>query len=111
MQHFKSFVRGVKVILAPAAAVSLLAFNVCQAADPSDASVKAQVQQALQADKNLFSRHINVSVQDGVVRLGGFVQDNAALMQAQKDASAVQGVKSVKNEIKLKPEEQSSPTR
>lgn len=67
-----------------------------------DASLKSQVQAALNGDSSIFARHIEVSVKGGVVRLTGFVQKQTELDQAKKDAAAVPGVKSVKNEMTLK---------
>ena len=83
----------------------MLGFSACWAADQGDANLQAKVETALRADKHILANHVDVSVKDGVVRLSGFVQDDAALRKAEKDASDILGVKSVKNEIRLKPED------
>lgn len=93
-----------RAYLIPFAVAGLLGFSACWAADHGDADLKAKVETALRGDKHLLATHVDVSVKDGVVRLSGFVQDDAALRKAEKDASDVPGVKSVKNEISLKPE-------
>ena len=89
----------------PLAVAGVLGFSASWAADHSDAELKAKVETALRSDKNILANHVDVSAKDGVVRLGGFVQDDATLRKAVKDASDVPGVKSVKDEIRLKPEE------
>ncbi|HEY6482613.1 MAG TPA: BON domain-containing protein [Steroidobacteraceae bacterium] len=68
----------------------------------SDAAIKSQVEAALHGDKALLARHINVSVKEGVVRLGGFVGREEDIKLAKNDASGVAGVKNVKNEMTLK---------
>jgi osmotically-inducible protein OsmY len=75
-----------------------------------DASVKAKVQAALQADSKLYARHIDVSVQQGVVHLAGFVQRADDIQRAKKDAASVPGVKTVNNEMTLKRAEDESST-
>ena len=84
--------------------------GVASAADPgardgggSDAALKVRVQAALSSDKNLYARHIDVTVKDGVVHLGGFVTSNRELQQAKQDAAAVAGVHNVASEMTLKP--------
>jgi osmotically-inducible protein OsmY len=67
-----------------------------------DADTTARVQSALHEDNHLLSRHIDVSVKDGVVRLGGFVESDGDLHRALDDARAVPGVKSVDNHMTLK---------
>lgn len=69
----------------------------------SDAALKAKVQAALSSDKNLYAQHIEVTVKDGVVHLGGFVASDRELQQAKQDAAAVAGVRNVASEMTLKP--------
>jgi osmotically-inducible protein OsmY len=75
-----------------------------------DASVKAQVETALNSDTKLYARHIDVSVKQGVVHLAGFVQRADDIERATKDAASVPGVKTVNNEMTLKPGESESST-
>ena len=60
-----------------------------------------RVQQALAADKELYSRHINVKADDGVIRLTGFVWDPPDLVEAERIAANVPGVTRVDNSIEL----------
>jgi BON domain len=66
-----------------------LGFSAGWAAHQGDANLQATVETALRADKHILANHVDVSVKDGVVRLSGFVQDDAALRKADKDASDV----------------------
>lgn len=68
----------------------------------SDAETTTRVKAALSADNNLYAKHIDVSVKDGVVHLGGFVATEQELQQAQKDARSVPGVSAVRNEMQVK---------
>jgi osmotically-inducible protein OsmY len=100
-----------RVGVLPLAAVLATAFGVANANDPSDdASVKAKVQAALNADSALYARHIDVLVKQGVVHLGGFVQRADDIERAKKDAAGVPGVKTVNNEMTLKPGSSESST-
>ncbi len=67
-----------------------------------DASVKSNVEAALKADKVLLSKHIDVTVKQGEVRLGGFVEKQTDIERAKKDAEGVSGVRTVKNDMTLK---------
>ena len=66
-----------------------------QTAASADADTTARVRSALHSDSHLLSRHIDVSVKDGVVQLGGLVVSDGDLQRALEDAGAVPGVKSV----------------
>ncbi|HXR20417.1 MAG TPA: BON domain-containing protein [Steroidobacteraceae bacterium] len=55
----------------------------------------------LLADPNIYARHIDVSVDRGVVHLGGYVWENEDYQAARRDASSVDGVKAVDMEIQL----------
>ena len=67
----------------------------------ADDAVAARVDQALAADQELYSRHITVRADDGVVRLSGFVWDPPDLVEAERIAGAVPGVTRVENAIEL----------
>jgi hyperosmotically inducible periplasmic protein len=94
--------------LAVALAATCGIANGADAAD--DAAVKTKVQTALSSDSELYARHIDVSVKQGVVHLAGFVQRSDDIERAKKDAAAVPGVRSVKNEMVLKAGEDASST-
>lgn len=102
MDHSHGFKRRHNFIL-PLAVALAASWTVGYAADPTDdATVKSQVEAALNGDSTLFAKHIDVSVKHGVVRLSGFVQKQTELEKAKKDAAGVPGVMSVKNELTLK---------
>lgn len=67
----------------------------------ADNEMANHVEQALAADKELFSRHIIVRADDGVVRLTGFVWDPPDIVEAERIASAVEGVSKVVNSLEL----------
>jgi len=48
------------------------------------------------------STEINVETFKGVVQLSGFVSSSAAMQQAVKVAKGIQGVTSVKNDMRIK---------
>jgi hyperosmotically inducible periplasmic protein len=95
--------------IAAVAAVPVLAQSA--AGDPGgDAGIKDRVVKALNADTGLYAKHINVSVKQGVVRLGGFVGQPNDVERAKKDVEGIAGVKTVKNEVKVEPGESESST-
>src|SRR5882672_475954 len=67
----------------------------------TDADTAARVEGALTGDPHLFARHIDVSVDGGVVYLGGYVWSVEDLYLARNLAASVPGVKSVSSELEL----------
>lgn len=67
----------------------------------ADAAIAAEVESALLADPNIYARHIDVTVDRGVVELGGFVWTNQEYLMARNDAAAVPGVRSVNTQMDL----------
>ncbi len=67
----------------------------------ADDAMANRVDQALAADQELYSRHITVRADEGVIRLSGFVWDPPDLVEAQRIAEAVPGVTRVENAIEL----------
>jgi osmotically-inducible protein OsmY len=67
----------------------------------ADREMAARVQSALDADRQLYARHITVRADNGVVRLSGFVWDPPDLMEAKRLAELVPGVSSVVNDLEL----------
>jgi hyperosmotically inducible periplasmic protein len=67
----------------------------------ADANTANQVEDALNADKELFSRHITVRADGGVVTLGGFAWTQPELEDAIRVAEAVPGVVKVVNSMEL----------
>jgi osmotically-inducible protein OsmY len=67
----------------------------------ADDAMADKVTQALAADQALFSRHITVRADGGVIRLTGFVWDPPDLVEAERIAQSVPGVTRVENAIEL----------
>lgn len=59
------------------------------------------VEAALNADPRIYARHVDVSVDGGTVRLGGFVWCASDFLYAKSDAASVPGVVRVVNEMEL----------
>jgi osmotically-inducible protein OsmY len=91
------------------AVIVLVGLCACAAGPPRtkaerarDEQVSAAVQLALEADPRIYARHIDVSVEDGVAHLTGFVWLPEELYYAKSDAAGVPGVYQVSNELELK---------
>lgn len=67
-----------------------------------DAAITTKVKAAIVREKNLSALDVNVETENGVVQLGGFVDTKDQIERASKVAGKVKGVKSVKNDLKLK---------
>ncbi len=68
-----------------------------------DAAVTAKVKTALIDDELTKAGEINVETRQGVVQLAGFVSTDAERDQATAVARGVAGVKSVRNDLQIKP--------
>jgi osmotically-inducible protein OsmY len=67
-----------------------------------DSAITAKVKAAVFNEPTLKSAEINVETFKGVVQLSGFVRSQADINQAVQVARGVAGVKSVKNDMRLK---------
>jgi osmotically-inducible protein OsmY len=67
-----------------------------------DSAITAKVKAAVFNEPTLKSSEINVETFKGVVQLSGFVHSQADINQAVQVARSVGGVKSVKNDMRLK---------
>jgi hyperosmotically inducible periplasmic protein len=67
-----------------------------------DKTLSAKVNAALLADKDVKSSQIDVTTYNGVVQLSGFVESADVAQRAVVVAQKVDGVKSVKNDIRLR---------
>jgi hyperosmotically inducible protein len=67
-----------------------------------DATVTAGVKAAIVKDPSLKATEINVETYKGVVQLSGFVSSAENVATAASVARTVNGVKSVKNDLRLK---------
>ncbi|AHK19794.1 hypothetical protein BF17_11155 [Yersinia similis] len=68
-----------------------------------DAATTSSVKAKLLADDIVPSRKIKVETTDGVVQLSGDVENKAQSERAESIAKAVNGVKSVKNDLNINP--------
>ena len=67
-----------------------------------DSVITTKVKSAVLHEPSLKSAEINVETFKGVVQLSGFVSSQANIDKAVEVARGVAGVKSVKNDMKLK---------
>jgi len=67
-----------------------------------DSAITTKVKSAMLGSSGLKSTDIGVETFKGVVQLSGFVDSQAQMSQAVKVAEGVGGVKSVKNDMRLK---------
>lgn len=67
----------------------------------ADAALATRVEAALNGDPRIFARHIDVTVDNRVVHLGGYVWEDDELQFAKSDAAAVPGVKLVADQMEL----------
>ena len=66
-----------------------------------DKATVAAVQSALSADTHIYTRHVTVQADNGVVHLGGYVWNDFDLYEAQRIAESVPGVTKVVDEMEL----------
>ena len=67
-----------------------------------DSYITTKVKAAILNEPGLKSSEINVETFKGVVQLSGFVNSQSDISRAIEVARSVQGVKSVKNDMRLK---------
>jgi osmotically-inducible protein OsmY len=67
-----------------------------------DTVITAKVKAAVLSEPSLKSSEINVETFKGTVQLSGFVNSEADINKAAEVARSVGGVKSVKNDMRLK---------
>lgn len=99
--------RVMKRVFFAVAVAAVCAVAACASGPRSDAQRQAdretaeRVEAALSADKNLYAKHIFVHVDNGVVRLTGYVWDASDFQSATLIAEDVQGVTGVVNNLEL----------
>ena len=76
---------------------------VVTAARPSDAALAAEVATALEQDPYIFSDHVTVTAENGVVRVGGLVRELSDLLAILRLARRIAGKRRVVNEIQFDP--------
>ncbi len=67
-----------------------------------DAVITSKVKYAVLSEETLKSSEINVETYKGIVQLTGFVSSEKDILKAVEVATAIKGVKSVKNDMRLK---------
>lgn len=67
-----------------------------------DASITTRVKAALAADEVAKAHQVDVDTREGVVQLSGFVESQRVADRAVEVARKVSGVKSVKNDMRLR---------
>jgi osmotically-inducible protein OsmY len=83
-----------------------LLLAVCPAKDPppiTDDTINDAVRVKLAGDQLVGVLNIEVAVKQGVVTLGGSVEQKSLKSRAEKVAKKVKGVKQVVNNIEIKP--------
>lgn len=68
-----------------------------------DAAITTKVKAAFVEDKQVKALDVKVDTFKGTVQLSGFADSDAEIRRAVQIASTVVGVKSVRNDIQLKP--------
>lgn len=68
-----------------------------------DSAITTKIKSKYLVEKNFSSFKVSVNTKDGIVILSGFVKDEVTKVRARQIASAVKGVKSVKNSLVVKP--------
>ncbi|MGD8164550.1 molecular chaperone OsmY [Pantoea sp. FN0307] len=68
-----------------------------------DAATTSEIKAKLLADDIVPSRNVKVETTNGVVQLSGTVEKQAQSERAESIAKAIEGVKSVKNDLMVKP--------
>ena len=104
MKHFRN------LLLALATALMLAVVGGCSSTPQhegtgeyvDDAVITTKVKAAIFNEPTLKATEINVETYKGVVQLSGFVSSEASKEKAAAVAKEVKGVKSVKNDIRLK---------
>ena len=89
-------------LTAIAAAVGVAFCTTAMASTMDDTVITGKVKAAILNEPTLKSAEINVETFKGVVQLSGFVTSQAAENKAVDVARTVGGVKSVKNDMRLK---------
>ena len=68
----------------------------------TDSWITTKVKASLAADSLVKATEVNVETFKGAVQLSGFVSSNAAMDQAVRITRGIQGVTSVKNDMRIK---------
>ena len=99
------------LVAAMVAIASVPALTACQATNSrestaeyfDDATITTKVKAALAQDPQVKAYQVGVETYRGVVQLSGFVDSEASVRRAAQVAQGVSGVRSVKNDVRIKP--------
>jgi len=102
--------QGIRNLWLALAGASLLALGACAGTGTEktmgesidDSVITAKVKTALIADDEVNALDVNVETNMGVVQLAGFAETREQIAQASDVARGVDGVKAVKNDLRLK---------
>jgi hypothetical protein len=78
-----------------------LAIGVGCARRPDDAKISTDIQGNFSQDSGLSTKHLTVEAKDGIVTLGGFVDNTAQRDAASRQAASVAGVRTVVNNLQV----------
>lgn len=98
--RFTSFILAMTVVSALGCASTATQEGTGEYVD--DTVITAKVKSAIIGDASLKATEINVETFKGVVQLSGFVRSSADEKKAIELARSVKGVKSVKDDMRLK---------
>ena len=95
--------------LIPAFLLSLAACSMFEGRETAgqyvdDSTITAKVKEAFVADPQVSAMQVNVETMQGVVQLSGFVNKKSTDQRALQLAQQVKGVKSVKDNIIVRPD-------
>jgi len=93
---------GRKIVIG-LACLLLAAFAMACSKGPDDATITTTVKTRIGADSPALANAVTVTVTEGVVTLTGAVDSDAIKAKVEQDAKSVEGVKSVVNNLTVKP--------
>ncbi len=80
---------------------AILALNLGCGRKPDDAKISSNIQSKFSQDSGLSTKHLTADASNGVVTLGGFVDNDAQRQAASRRAAEVDGVKEVVNNLQV----------
>lgn len=80
---------------------AILASSVSCARKPDDAKISSSIQSRFSQDSGLSTQQLSVQTSNGVVTLGGFVDNNSQRETAARQAAGVDGVREVVNNLQV----------
>jgi BON domain len=91
--------KGMPVALFALAAILASSFGCAR--KPDDAKISSEIQSKYGQDSGLSTKQLSVQASNGVVTIGGLVDDDAQRAAAARQAAAVDGVKEVVNNLQV----------